>query len=297
MASITWTPEGEKLFQKLIEAVPEQMREAIRPKLLEMLTAKASGDPAGEETVRELVEDLPEPQRSALSAAIGSAPEESPQESGPQLQWTGKSQTMFEIMLGQVPEAMRGVFRGKLTAVITQKTQGGPVADDHVLAVVNEIVPEPFKSAILQKFRELGDYDPKILETIIERHGTSQDSLMYILHDSQDEIGYLPPEALQAISNKTGIPVSTIYNVATFYKAFRLQRPGTHHVKVCAGTACHLKDTSGISADIERAAQHGGMTVEKTLCLGCCDCAPAVEIDGKTYTGDEARDRIRALCS
>lgn len=296
MAGITWTPEGEKLFQKLIEAVPEQMRDAIRPKLLEMLAAKAGGNPASETTVRELVEDLPEPQRSALSAAIGAA-DERPQESGPQLQWTGKSQTMFDIMLGQVPEAMREVFRGKLTAVISQKTQGGPVAEDHVLAVVNEIVPEPFKSTILQKFRELGDYDPKILDTIIERHGTSQDSLMYILHDAQDEIGYLPPEALQAISNKTGIPISTIYNVATFYKAFRLQRPGTHHVKVCAGTACHLKDTDGIAAEIEQAALGCGMTVEKTLCLGCCDCAPVVEIDGKTCTGDEARDRIRSLCS
>ena len=68
--------------------------------------------------------------------------------------WSGKSEAMFEIMLGEVPEAMRGMFRGKLSAVIAQKAQGGPAAEDHVTAVVTEIVPEPFKSSILKKFKD-----------------------------------------------------------------------------------------------------------------------------------------------
>ena len=81
--------------------------------------------------------------------------------------WSGKSEAMFEIMLGEVPEAMRGVFRGKLSAVIAQKAQGGPALEDHVKAVVTEIVPDPFKTAILKKFKELGDFDIKVIDEII----------------------------------------------------------------------------------------------------------------------------------
>ncbi|MEI6126102.1 MAG: NAD(P)H-dependent oxidoreductase subunit E [Pseudomonadota bacterium] len=210
--------------------------------------------------------------------------------------WTGKSEVMFEIMLGEVPEAMRGVFRQKLMGVITQKSQGGAATEVQVTEVVNELVPEPFKSTILKKFKELGDFDIKIIDGIIARHGTSQDSLMYILHDIQDEIGYLPVEALRAVSNKCAIQLSTIYNVVTFYKAFKLQKPGLHHVKLCGGTACHLKDTSGLGSAIETKASHSSeVTLEKTLCLGCCDCAPAVEIEGKLYKGEEARAKINSM--
>lgn len=210
--------------------------------------------------------------------------------------WTGKSEAMFEIMLGEVPEAMRGVFRQKLMGVITQKAQGGDTVEAHVTAVVNEIVPEPFKTAILKKFKELGDFDIKVIDEIIARHGKSQDSLMFILHDIQDEIGYLPAEALRAVSNKSNILLSTIYNVVTFYKAFKLEKPGQHHIKVCGGTACHLKDTTGLGSEIEKKASHAAeVTLEKTLCLGCCDCAPVVEIDGKVYKGDEARAKINSI--
>ena len=210
--------------------------------------------------------------------------------------WSGKSEAMFEIMLGEVPEAMRGMFRGKLSAVIAQKTQGGPALEDHVTAVVTEIVPEPFKSNILKKFRELGDFDIKIIDQIIEKHGTSQDKLMYILHDIQDEVGYLPVEALRAVSNKTGINLSTIYNVATFYKTFKLTRPGNHHVKICCGTACHLNDKNGFARQIEdRVNASPVASIEKTLCMGCCDCSPAVEIDGRIYKGDEAKAKIATL--
>jgi len=212
------------------------------------------------------------------------------------VKWTGKSESMFEIMLGEVPEAMRSVFRQKLTAVMAQKAGGGDATEAHVTAVVNEIVPEPFKSTVLKKFKELGDFDIKIIDVIIQRHGTSADSLMYILHDIQDEIGYLPAEAIRAVSNKCNIHLSTVYNVATFYKAFKLKKPGKHNLKLCGGTACNLKDTGGLARDIESKFGHSAeVSLEKTLCLGCCDCAPAVEIDGRIYTGDAARAKIDSL--
>ncbi len=303
MADITWTPEGETIFNKLVDAVPEPMRETIKPKLLEMISARAAGAPVTDTVVEAMVkEDLPEPQRSALMAALGiadAAQEQAAQtDQGPALDWTDKSEVMFEIMLGEVPEAMREVFRGKLTGVIVEKTKGSPVAEDDVTAVVNEVVPEPFKSNILKKFKELGDFDISVIDTIIERNGTSQDSLMYTLHDVQDEIGYLPKEALIAIGNKTGINISIIYNVVTFYKAFKLEAPGQHHVKVCCGTACHLHDTDGIAQDIEASVDSSNTTtMEKTLCLGCCDSGPVIEIDGKVFTGNEAKQKVDTLVS
>jgi len=210
--------------------------------------------------------------------------------------WSGKSQAMFETMLGEVPEAMRPVFRQKLLAVIQQKAGGGEITDTHINAVVHEIVPEPFKSSILKKFKELGDFDIKIIDAILQKRGTTQDSLMYILHDIQDEIGYLPVEALRAVRNKCNIPLSTVYNVVTFYKAFTMKKPGQHTIKVCNGTACALKDKDGLQKHIEnKFSQSTVVRVEKTLCLGCCDCAPAVEVDGTIYTGEAARTKIETL--
>jgi len=295
MADLTWTPDGEEIFKKLTDAVPEAMRDAIEPKLLEMINARAAGNPVTADVVTEMVkEDLPEPQKSALMAALGIEPE-TPEPEGPKIDWSGKSEEMFEIMLGEVPEAMRGVFRGKLSGVIIEKCKGAPATEDHVTEVVNQIVPDPFKSNILMKFKELGDFDINIIDEIIERHGTSEESLMYILHDTQDAIGYLPIEAISAISNKCGIKLSAIHSIVTFYKAFKLEKPGKHHIKICKGTACHLNDTEKIADLAEDKCKCSDTTVEKTLCLGCCDCSPAFEIDGKIYKGDEAKSVIDTL--
>ncbi|MCX8044029.1 MAG: NAD(P)H-dependent oxidoreductase subunit E [Desulfobacterota bacterium] len=203
---------------------------------------------------------------------------------------------MFETMLGEVPEAMRPVFRQKLMSVIMQKANSGDVTDAHVNAVVQEIVPEPFKSTILKKFKELGDFDINIIDEIIRKRGTTQDGLMSILHDIQDEIGYLPIEALRAVSSKCNIPLSTVYNIVTFYKTFKLKKPGQHTIKICNGTACALKDKAGIRTEVENRFKHSlAVDIEKTLCLGCCDCAPAIEIDGVVYTGDNVRTKIETL--
>jgi len=212
------------------------------------------------------------------------------------VQWTGKSEAMFEIMLGEVPEAMRSVFRGKLLAVIAEKSKGGAVTDEHVNAVVLEIVPEPFKTTILKKFREVGDFDIKKVDAIVARHGASQDKLMHILHEVQGEFGYLPIEALRAISNKCAVPPSTVYSMVTFYRSFRLTPPGKHHVKLCCGTACHLNDVKGVLPALEkRLAGTPAVSYEKTLCLGCCDCAPVIDIDGRPYNADEAQTKIDGL--
>ena len=299
MADLKWTPDGKKIFKKLTDAIPEAMRKASKPKLLEMLSARAADNPVTAEIVTEMVkQDLPEPQKSALMAALGievKKEENSDEPEAPKIEWAGKSEVMFEIMLREVPEAMRSVFRGKLSAVILEKCKGAPATEDHVTEVVNQIVPDPFKTNILKKFKEIGDFDINIIDEIIERHGTSEESLMYILHDTQDAIGYLPIEAISAISNKCGIKLSAIHSIVTFYKTFKLEKPGKHHIKICKGTACHLNDTEKIAEMTVNKCEFTDTTVEKTLCLGCCDCSPAFEIDGKIYKGAETKSVIDTL--
>src|SRR5210317_1674890 len=102
MADLKWMPDGEEIFKKLTDAIPEAMREAIKPKLLEILTARASDNPVTSEVVTEMVkQDLPEPQRSALLAALGIEEKKvaNPDEpDAPKIEWSGKSEVMFEIM-------------------------------------------------------------------------------------------------------------------------------------------------------------------------------------------------------
>ncbi len=298
MADITWSPEGEKLFGQLCSAIPENMRETVRPKLLELLASRAAGQPVTTDMIREMVEhDIPEPQKGMLMQALGMKTQEQEAEDElPGVQWAGKSEVMFEIMLGEVPEAMRNVFRGKLLGVIADKVQGGPATEETVTAVVNEIVPEPFKSSILSKFKQLGDFDIKVIDEIVARHGTERDRLMFILHDVQDEIGYLPVEALRAVSEKCSIALSTIYNIVTFYKSFRTEKPAAHHIKLCNGTACHLQNNQELEQAIEQKIKKGAdISYEKTLCLGCCDCSPAAQIDDTVYKGKDALTKIDSM--
>ena len=309
MADLKWSSDGKEMFGKIMAIVPEAMRDAVKPMLFGFLEKRAAGKTITAEIVAAMVQnDLPEPQRTGIMQALGMKKPEEQSAPAPETpppppftpQWQGKSEMMFSQMLEEVPEALRGVFRGKLLEILRQKSKGGLVTETHVTEVVQEIVPEPFKSKILKKFSEIGEVDISVIDSIIAKHGTTQDKLTFILHEAQEAIGYLPPEALRAISNKTGIYLSTVYNVATFYKAFRLEPKGLHHVKLCGGTACHLKDREGIAQNIEHLIQNtpgNKVTLEKTLCLGCCDCAPAVVIDDEVSQGKEAKDRIKKLLS
>lgn len=310
MADLKWSSDGQEMFGKIMAIVPEAMRDAVKPMLYGFLEKRAGGKPVTADTVSAMVQnDLPEPQRSGIMQALGM---KKPEEQAPAAaaeaaapppppftpKWQGKSEVMFELMLNEVPEALRGVFRGKLMEILRQKSKGGSVTETHVTEVVQEIVPEPFKGNILKKYSELGDVDLSCIDAIIARYGTGQDSLTYILHETQDTVGFLPPEALRAISNKTGIPLSTVYNVTTFYKSFRMEPKGVHHIKICNGTACHIKDRDGVLNSIENmVAQTSAkkITMEKTLCLGCCDCAPAVVIDGDVAQGPEAKTKVEKL--
>jgi len=124
-----------------------------------------------------------------------------------------------------------------------------------------------------------------------------------MLQAVQDEEGYLSAEALAAVAQRLGVSEAEVTGVATFYGQFRLRPVGRHTIKVCIGTACHVKGADrtyeafcrelGIASGEDTDAQ-GEFTVEKVACLGCCMLAVAVQVD-RTIYGHVTPARVRAV--
>ena len=146
----------------------------------------------------------------------------------------------------------------------------------------------------------LNELDLTFVDSTIERLGSGQAEALEILHAIQGEYGFLPQAALERICQLSEITPSQITGVSSFYDHFRHQPAGRHIIRVCVGTACHIKGADsiydafgrhlGIGADEDTDAQ-GLFTLEKVACLGCCTLAPAVQIDQITY-GHLAPDRV-----
>jgi NADH-quinone oxidoreductase subunit E len=111
--------------------------------------------------------------------------------------------------------------------------------------------------------------------------------LLAALQAAQDEIGYLAPETVQAIADHLGVSASETYGVASFYAQFRFNKPGKHAVKVCMGTACHVRRGDQILEAFERelgvengeTTPDGQYSLERVACFGCCALAPVVVVD------------------
>ena len=148
-----------------------------------------------------------------------------------------------------------------------------------------------------------GGVDLSIVDEMIERYGTSPDAAIPILLGLQEAYGYLPLEALKVVTEKTETTPNQVYGVATFYGQFRMTPVGEHIVRVCHGTACHVRGAVGISEGLSEAlglkegedtTADGKYTVEKVACLGCCSLSPVIMIDEKVY-GKLTRKKIKKL--
>jgi NADH-quinone oxidoreductase subunit E len=140
------------------------------------------------------------------------------------------------------------------------------------------------------------------VKTVLERHQRDQGMLVAILQDIQAEYNYLPKKALMEVSQGLDIPLTRVYSVASFFKAFSLKPRGRHLINVCLGTACHVRGAVRVLDEIERelGIKAGGTTkdlkytLETVNCVGACALGPIVIIDGK-YLGQMKTDRVRAL--
>ena len=131
----------------------------------------------------------------------------------------------------------------------------------------------------------------KQITEIVNRYKNEETPLMMILSDIQREYGYIPEEVQELVSMLTGIPVSEIYGVVTFYSFFSLTPKGKYVIGVCLGTACYVKGSQLVLdkfADL-LGIQPGGttedglFTLDVLRCVGACAIAPAVSINGKVY--------------
>ena len=131
----------------------------------------------------------------------------------------------------------------------------------------------------------------KQITEIVERYKNEGTPLMMILSDIQKEYGYIPLEVQELVSDLTGIPVSEIYGVVTFYSFFSLTPKGKYVIGVCLGTACYVKGSQLVLDKFEEllhikpgeTSEDGLFTLDALRCVGACAIAPAVSINGKVY--------------
>ena len=131
----------------------------------------------------------------------------------------------------------------------------------------------------------------KELQDVLGNFARDRDSLIPVLQAVQGKFGYLTPEAMEGIADYLGISQSSIYGVATFYTQFKFSRPGEHTVKVCLGTACHVRGGSKIMGEVSHHLNiHAGETtpdykfsLERVACFGSCALSPVVVVDRKVY--------------
>jgi NADH:ubiquinone oxidoreductase subunit E len=132
-----------------------------------------------------------------------------------------------------------------------------------------------------------GAVDLSLLDEVFEQYQRQKGALIPILQKSQDKYGYLPPEVLQLIARKLGISVSKVFGVATFYAQFYLEKRGRHILRLCDGTACHVRGTPMLATAIEEhygidpgeTTDDGELTVEIVYCIGSCALAPVAIMD------------------
>jgi NADH-quinone oxidoreductase subunit E len=140
------------------------------------------------------------------------------------------------------------------------------------------------------------------IKSILARYQRDAGMLVAILQDVQVEYNYLPKEALENVSEGLDIPLSRVYSVASFFKAFSLKPRGRHIINVCLGTACHVRGAVRVLDEIERklgiksgeTTKDLKYTLETVNCVGACALGPIVVIDGN-YSGEMTGSKVKPL--
>jgi NADH-quinone oxidoreductase subunit E len=132
-----------------------------------------------------------------------------------------------------------------------------------------------------------GDIDLALMDEVFDKYAGQPGTLIPILQAAQAAYGYLPVEVLKLIADRLGVSLGKVYGVATFYAQFYLERRGRHILKLCDGTACHVKGAPILRTAVEEefniqageTTDDGELTVEIVYCLGSCALAPVAVLD------------------
>ena len=138
----------------------------------------------------------------------------------------------------------------------------------------------------------MANFDYSVLDKAMEKFGKEEKSLIAVLQEAQEHYRYLPREIFPYLAEKLGVSEAKIFGVATFYENFSLEQKGKYVVKVCDGTACHVRKSIPILealrkelglSEAKKTTDDLMFTVETVSCLGACSSAPAVMVNDEIY--------------
>ena len=145
--------------------------------------------------------------------------------------------------------------------------------------------------------------DVKPVENVLVNYPQVTGNLISILHEIQSHYNYLPEDALRHLAKKTGVPITRLYSIATFYHFFSLTQKGKHQVRVCLGTACHVKGGQRILDEMKRklGVDEGETTadmkytLDAVRCIGACSLAPVMVVDNDTHSNVTSKKALDIL--
>lgn len=162
---------------------------------------------------------------------------------------------------------------------------------------------EPHTETRVEKVGNDRSFNLQPLNKILDGYKRQKGAVIPILQQIQEAYGYLPKEIMVLTSKKTGIPISQLYGVATFYAQFHLTPRGRHIIRVCDGTACHVRGSEKIIQSIENAFAVGAgktsadlkYTLEIVYCVGSCGLAPVAVVDDTVHGHAKPEPFVRVL--
>jgi NADH-quinone oxidoreductase E subunit len=140
------------------------------------------------------------------------------------------------------------------------------------------------------------------LEGILSPYKGKKGVVVAVLQEMQEKLGYIAPEAVETMASELAISENEIYGVATFYSQFRFQPPGKHQLRVCLGTACHVRGAMTVLEELQRdlgiqageTTGDGRFSLDTVMCLGACALGPVVVLDND-YHGQMTPAKARKL--
>ena len=209
--------------------------------------------------------------------------------------------------VARLKQAGRGgigtVFRNKkLKAIVIRKegvTPGWSIEESKVASMV---MPKDLNKGSCCCKKE-GAEEITEIRDIISQWNDDPEYVIEMMQDIQDRERCISPEAIEELSSRTGVPKAHLFHIATFYKAFSLEKRGETVIQICVGTACHVKGAARILDEFERTldVQRGGTTsdekysLEPVACLGACSIAPVVKFGDEILGNVQVKDIEKIL--
>ena len=143
----------------------------------------------------------------------------------------------------------------------------------------------------------------EVVNGVLEKYNFNRSSLIGMLQDIQRELKWLPEEVLRMVSWRLDVPLTQLYAIGSFYRAFSLKPRGRHLLNVCLGTACHVRGSVAIEQALEKELKilpgnttgDDRFTMEVVRCVGCCGLAPVIVIDENFHGKLAPADAVKAL--